>query len=103
VRITYIEYNLPPDDWSSEYVKIEDFAASFVDMTGWTLSDTANNVFTFPSFALNPRAYVRVWTKGGSNTATDLYWGRSQPVWNNDHDCAYLRNTQGQQVSQYCY
>ena len=92
LRITYIEYDLP-EDLASEYVRIQSYAPAFVDMTGWTLADEDGNTFTFPSFALNAGAFVRVWTKAGSSTATDLYWGLGAPVWDNDHECGRLRDT----------
>jgi hypothetical protein len=103
LRVVYIVYDLPPDDLSTEYVRLQSYAPAFVDMTGWNLADQDGNFFTFPSFALNAGAFVRVWTKAGANSATDLYWGLSAPVWNNDHDCARLRDTASHLVSEYCY
>jgi len=103
VEITHIEYNPPGDDVQGEYVRIENSGGSSANMTGWTLRDDANHVFTFPTFTLNPSAFVRVWVKSGTNTATDLYWGRSQAVWNNTGDCAYLRNSGGTPIDTYCY
>jgi hypothetical protein len=40
----------------------------------------------------------------GSNTATELYWGRSYgAVWNNDGDTLYLRDSNGNLVLSYSY
>jgi hypothetical protein len=103
IRIVYIDYNPPGDDVQGEYVRIDNVDGAFADMTGWMLSDIANHVFTFPSFTLAPGATVRVWTKAGTDTTTDLYWGRGSAVWNNTGDCAYLRDGDGGLVSEYCY
>ncbi len=102
VRVTYIEYDPPGDDVAGEYVRIQNFGG-FANMTGWTLRDVANHVFTFPSFALASGGTVRVWTKAGTNTAADLYWGSAAAIWNNDGDCAYLLSSGGATVSTYCY
>jgi hypothetical protein len=38
---------------------------------------------------------VKVRTGKGTETATNLYQGRSWYVWNNDKDTAWLRNAEG--------
>ncbi|HBY98223.1 MAG TPA: hypothetical protein DEP84_30475 [Chloroflexi bacterium] len=55
-----------------------------VTMTGWTLRDNAGPTYTFPQSTLNPAASVRLWTKAGTNTGTDLSWGRSWSQGGND-------------------
>lgn len=72
-------------------------------MMNWTLRDIANHVFTFPTFSLAPNATVRVWTKSGTNTSTDLYWGSGAAIWNNTGDTAYLRDSVGTPVDTYTY
>ena len=84
-------------------MRVDNSGGSAADMTDWTLSDEANHTFTFPTFTLNPGAFVRVWTKAGTNTATDLYWGRGSAIWNNSGDCAYLRDSVGTLIDTYCY
>jgi len=103
VQITYIEYDPPGDDVQGEYVQIENLGGAAQEMTGWTLRDEANRVFTFPAFTLPTGGTVRVWTGGGTNTATDLYWGSGTAIWNNDGDTAYLRDTGGTLISNYTY
>lgn len=103
VRITYIEYNPPGDDVQGEYVRIQNYGGRVADITSWTLRDDANHVFTFPTFTLYTGAAVQVWTKSGTNTATDLYWGSGSAIWNNTGDCAYLRDSTGTPIDTYCY
>jgi len=83
-----------PDNDLDEYVLIENRGAGSQDMAGWTLSDDNWNTYFFPtSFVLPGGDSVRVWTKSGTeDTATDLYWGRDDPVWGNQGDTAYLRD-----------
>jgi hypothetical protein len=39
--------------------------------------------------------YVTIHTGKGTNTRTDLYWGRSGYVWGDDSDTAYLYKAAG--------
>ena len=44
---------------------------------------------------------VTVHTFSGVDTSTDLYWGRGNHIWNNDHDVAYLYNNNYELVDSY--
>lgn len=92
VQITLIVYNPAGDDVAGEYVRLENKGGVTAVLTGWTLSDDDGQVFTFPIFSLASGASVQVWTKGGANNASNLYWGRSWSVWTNTGDVAYLRS-----------
>ncbi|WP_461862693.1 lamin tail domain-containing protein [Thermococcus sp.] len=99
VVISYVDYDPPGDDVEGEYVVIENEGLSDVDLTGWQLRDEANHAYTFPTgFILKAGASVRVHTGEGTDTDTDLYWGRKQAVWNNNGDTAYLYNAEGKLV-----
>ena len=87
----------------SEYVAIKNNGTEDVDMTDWTLKDQANHIFNFPSFVLEAGKTVTVHTGHGTNTDTNLYWGRSDYVWNNDHDTAYLYDANENLVYIYSY
>lgn len=103
VQITFIEYNPPGNDVEGEYVQIENKGSASADMTGWTLEDAANHTYTFPSFTLGAGNTVQVWTKSGTDDATNLYWGSGSAIWNNGGDCADVDDDQAQLVDQYCY
>lgn len=105
VEIVAIVYDPPGADLESERVVIANRAALPVDMTGWTLRDDATNanVFTFPQFVLATGAEATIWVKSGTNSSTDLFWGRSQAVWNNDGDVAYLRTLSGFEIDACAY
>jgi Lamin Tail Domain len=85
---------------NQEYVVVHNSGTTAARLGGWTLRDlprpsTPSHVFRFPSFRLRPGASVRVHTGRGSNTATDLYWGRTSYVWGDDSDKATLKNGAG--------
>jgi endonuclease G, mitochondrial len=94
----------PTTGATNEYVVIHNGGSSAVDMTGWTLRDAANHVYTFPSFSLTAGADVKVWTKAGTDSATDVYWGSVQAIWNNTGgDTAILQDALGAEVTRYSY
>jgi hypothetical protein len=90
VFIVHIEYQ-PDDDPLDEYISIRNQGSSSVVMTDWIVRDDSGNIFTFPRFTLTAFTTVKVWTKFGQNNPLNLYWGRTEEVWNDHSDCAYLR------------
>jgi hypothetical protein len=103
IRITDVVYEPPSGfDILHERVVFHNYGGP-QNMTGWTLEDNDGNVYSFPSgFIFGRDADVNVWVKGGTNTQTDLYWGRYTPVWN-EHDTATLRDNAGQIVDQWSW
>lgn len=54
------------------------------DLTGYGLEDDDGNVFSFPAgFTIQTGVPVRIFSGLGTDTATELYWGRTTPVWSN--------------------
>jgi uncharacterized protein len=103
VRLTHIEYNPHGWDIAGEYVVIRNQGNRDVAMTGWTLNDKAYHTFVFPPCSLPPGASLRVWTKKGTDSSSDLYWGRASAVWNNIGDTGYLRDPNGTLMDVYSY
>jgi hypothetical protein len=99
IKITFIEYNPDGDDVIGEFVRIQNLGSAAQLMTGWTLSDESAHVYSFPTFTLAAGGTVQIWTKSGTDTTTDLYWGSSSAIWNNTGDTATLKSDQGQIVS----
>ena len=53
-------------------------------MAGWQLFDEGGNTYTFPSspeLVLYKDGGVQIYTRGGTDTATEIYWNRSAPVY----------------------
>ena len=103
VVIDLVNYDAPGDDTynlNGEYVVIRNKGTIDVNLAGWKLKDVANHVYTFPAFTLLAGQTVTVYTGSGTNTENSLYWGSSTPIWNNDHDTAYLYDQIGELVDQ---
>jgi hypothetical protein len=102
IKITHIEYDPPGTDLDGEYVTIHNQGQSSANITGWVLSDNDLHDYTFPTFTLQPGTSVNIWSKSGSNTSTNLYWGSDQAIWTNTGDCATLKNGSST-IDQRCY
>lgn len=102
VFIVDIEY-APETHPLEEYVEIRNQTGDFIPLDGWTLRDENQNVFTFPRYTLVSWATVKVWTKAGIIDPQNLYWGRTEPVWNDYGDCAYLRDEKHTLMDSECY
>ena len=84
-------------DLDSERVLLKHRGEGELSLVGWRLEDTDGNIFIFPQFpqlVLFKGGAVNVYTKAGSNTVVDLYWGLKQPAWKSG-DMVILRDAQG--------
>lgn len=89
---------------NDEYVTFKNEGASALNLTGWTVEDAAGTTYTFPDeFMLDPGATVTVRSGFGSDSATDLYWGRTTPVWGNNRDTVLVKNRTGATVIENSY
>ncbi|OPY53423.1 MAG: Intermediate filament tail domain protein [Methanosaeta sp. PtaU1.Bin060] len=86
---------------NGEWVKIANDGGTDESLDGWTLMDQQNHTYTFKGFTLAAGSSVKVHTGEGNDSMTDLYWGRSSSVWNNDGDVAVLKDAAGNVVAQF--
>jgi hypothetical protein len=107
VQLGRIQYNSPGIDKATnvsvngEYVTLKNLAATTRSLTGWTVRDTADHVYTFGTFALGAGKSVTLRTGKGTNTTSTRYWGLGNHVWNNTVGKAYLRDAAGKAMD-YC-
>lgn len=50
-------------------------------MAGWTLGDGEGNEYQFPSFTLYNGGGVNIYSRAGSDSVINLYWGMDRPLW----------------------
>ncbi len=91
------------DNLCDEYIVIENRDNASVDLTGWTVYDEAHHRYLFPSFILKAKAAVTLRTCLGKNTQGELFWGSRSPIWNNNGDTIFIRDSKGQLVLSYIY
>lgn len=87
----------------SEYVEIQNQGAQAVQLLNWTLRDQANHVFTFPAFLIQPGQKCRIYTDETHPDTCGFNYGSGSSIWNNDGDCAFLRDQQDQPIDTFCY
>lgn len=68
-------------DLATERVRITLHGGSEISLSDWQLIDSDLHSFIFPQLDLFPEASIQVNTRTGLNTAADLFWGLSTPVW----------------------
>jgi len=108
VRIapTCSQFNAPGNDHDNlneEYVCFENQGVEPANMADAHVRDEADCTYDFPPFTLAAGGRVKLHTGWGTDTATDLYWGRSSAVWNNGGDTVYLYDADWNLVDEYSY
>lgn len=86
-------------DLAAEVVRVRNRGGTAL-LEGWTLSDAAGNLFTFPRLILFPGGEVAVHSGPGSSTPTHLYWGRAEAAWESG-ELIVLRDREGAVVDTY--
>lgn len=67
---------------TAEAVQIVNTGSRQIGLLNWKLADTDGHVYTFDRFTLfGEGAGVLLHTEAGQNSATDLYWGLEEPIW----------------------
>ena len=85
---------------SAEWVVVTYKGEDQINLANWELRDEDKNVFIFPQLVLHQNGAVQIHTASGTNTVIDLYWGKSDPVWQSGEE-AQLLDSSGNQRAQY--
>jgi hypothetical protein len=81
---------------NAEYVVVKNTAARPKNLRGWFIGEKKlKRTFTFPGFRLCGGCSVRIRSGHGTNTATDLYWGRATGAWVDSGETAILHRAAG--------
>ncbi len=67
-------------DITAEGIRLRN-TGNTINVTGWKLTDTQGNEFSFPEQLLFSNAEVTIYTRNGTNTPVALFWGLDEPVW----------------------
>jgi len=79
VEITAV---VSPGELETEAVQIVNAGSDATALVGWKLVDLQGRIYTFAQVTLfGDGAGILIHTGAGRNSATDLYWGRSEAVW----------------------
>lgn len=103
IKINYNPQGSDEDFLNSEWVKIINKGKSSINLKGWSIKDMATNIYIFDNAVLYPESSIFIFTGSGIDEPGKLYWNADRPVWNNDHDTLYLRNSSGILVEYFSY
>jgi micrococcal nuclease len=107
IRIQEIYYDAPGPDHQNpngEWITFQNQGSEAINLSGFTLKDEANHIYSFPAINLEPSAVLELHSGQGRDAKGMLYWGLSgDAVWSNNGDSAYLRDPQGKLVDYYTY
>lgn len=67
-------------DYQTEVVEITRDGDTDLVLTGWKLRDENGHEYTFPNLTLKKGA-IRVYTRSGTDSVIELFWGQKQAVW----------------------
>jgi len=68
-------------DVENERVLIRHVGDEAISLAGWQLQDEEGNSFILPSLTMFTGGAVTVFTRVGTNTVVELYWGMREPIW----------------------
>lgn len=89
---------------SDEYAVISNVGTTSINIGGWRLNAGDNGQdFRFPSYELAPGQSCRVYTNEYHPESCGFTFGKSQAIWNNKGDCGLLYDSNGAEVSRFCY
>ena len=72
---------IAPGDLENERVIVELVGNVDVAMLGWALQDAEGNTFSFPALTMHSGGAVAVYSKPGTISAVNLYWGLEEAIW----------------------
>lgn len=92
-QIEIVEVN-SPGDVTTESVVIRNNGRN-VNLTGWTITNLAGEVYTFPERNLFSNGEITLFTGSGQNTAVVMYIGSNTAVWGQPGDVVTLTDANG--------
>lgn len=87
------------ENLNDEYVVFRNKCAAPLFLGGWVLSDATGTSYVFPPVTLLSKHTITVHTGEGNDNETDLFWGLSRAVWNNDGDTVTVREGKKERVN----
>ncbi len=75
-----IQVVVGPGDIKNERVQLISVSQSPVNLLGWELIDDDKNSYFFPSVTIFPGGGINLFTRGGVDTAIELFWNQPEPI-----------------------
>jgi len=91
------------ENLNDEYVVFRNKCSSPVSLKGWMVKDKSGMDYVFPYFTIDNKTTVTLRTGFGTDNETDLFWGKTRAVWNNNGDSLLAMDSSGRVKLNYTY
>ncbi|MEN4011778.1 MAG: lamin tail domain-containing protein [Chloroflexota bacterium] len=98
--VILIETIIGTGDLANEVVVLRRVGEGELQLTGWKLSNGRGSEYAFPELLLNKNGTVRLYSRVGTNSVLELFWGADQSVWRSG-DTVTLTDWQGNARASY--
>ena len=65
----------------TERVIVQHIGDKEVSLVGWQLQDQDGHVYSFPALTIFTGGAVTVFTRKGTSTVVELFWGQDEAIW----------------------
>lgn len=103
IRIVDIHYDGTGLGDPDEYVEIMNNDSQRIQLLDWSLRDDSGQQFFFPSHVIPPGQICRIFTDEFHPEWCGFSFGSGSEIWDDDGDCAFLRDSTGAPIDHYCY
>ena len=103
VSIVDIHYGGTGNSEPDEYVEFQNVDDLPIQIEGWTLRDDDGHAGVFSRFVMPPGQVCRVYTDEYHPDWCGFTYRSGSAIWNDEGDCAFLRNRLGTPIDTYCY
>lgn len=86
---------------NDEYIILKNYGNSSVELYNWSLRNSRNESYALPDISMEPGSTITLRSGSGVSTASDYYLESNSPIWDNQHDSAYLYNSEDK-LADYC-
>jgi micrococcal nuclease len=95
VVLKYDSEGKDTENLNGEWVEIKNTGIKSLNLNNWTLKDSGTNIYNFDNCLIEPGKTIFLYSGPGVDTADRLYWNSNMPIWNNEHDTLYIRDSDG--------
>jgi len=95
-----IQVVVGPGDIKNETVQLISVSQSPVNLLGWELIDDDKNSYFFPSVTIFPGGGINLFTRGGVDTAIELFWNQPEPIFSSG-ELIRLRDAAGNKRAEF--
>jgi len=103
VVITFIQPKGEKWQEPNEFIEIRNSSLHSIRLKDWTLRDIENHVYYFPDYIIHPGQFCRIYTNEYHSGTCGFTFNHPAPIWEDDGDCAFIKDSLGNLVDEFCF